>query len=449
MCQSMHIVEGNSSSGLNACPIGLDTRSTTIAACAQLESPGGTGTTTTVQEVIETVDVRSALKLGANETTALADVTLSNGVRLQVRVVGEEGAMLRALEDGGVGAFSPSRDGTHANNATNMQGRLRAGLSMEFLFAKDRPVSFKRLVLGAWDAVDEGQLEIGNDKNADGSAPPTRRRDIGAVVMIRDAESSFEAETMAGYTKYVLSANGQSEFSVKSFMFTVRGVNFAQTAAPTVTESVAQIDAPMLGGFVFDTLTIALIAVGGALCLIIIVVVVVVLARRKSSEAQPDNRSAVQSNIGITSGIGMEMRPALSRVESSLVVSDTAPPAFATVTSMASDDQYLPLAIQPLPNNQYQSPRGPNSYHAPGGAPSAERYGAAGGSGLIAAINSSASYESLPLSTPPGQAHVGHYRGVPSQPQERLYNSVEAAPDNGTFDVSGSAYMPLPQQPIM
>jgi hypothetical protein len=454
VCQSLHLVEGNATSGLHACPIGFDTRATSIAACAMLDSQGSVGSTTTAQEVVETVDMRSVLKLGANETTALADVTLSNGVRLQVRVVGEEGAMVRALEDGGVGAFSPSRDGAHANNATNMQGRLRAGLSMEFLFAKDRPVSFRRLVLGAWDATDEGQLELGNDKNAADSDAPTpgkRRRGMGAVVMIRDAESSFEAETAAGYTKYVLSANGDSDFSVKSFEFVVRGSQ-AQTAPLTTSASQAQINAPMAnsGGFVLDTMTIALIAAGAALCLIIVVAIIVVLARRKaraSPAASDIQNSAVQSS-GIASGIGMEMRPALSRVESSLAVSETAPPPFATISSVASDDKYLPLAIQPMPNSPYQNPRG-GLYHAPGGA-SADRYGqAAGGSGLIAAINSAASYEVLPLSTPPGQAHVGQYRGVPAQPQpdNRMYNVVDAI-DGGTYDASGSAYLPLPQQPL-
>jgi hypothetical protein len=273
---------------------------------------------------------------------------------------------------------------------------------------------------------------------------------MGAVVMIRDAESSFEAETAAGYTKYVLSANGESDFSVKSFMFTVRGASAHGPAATTPTE--AQVNAPTVldgDGFVFDTLTIALIAAGGALCLIIVVVLVIVLARRRKSRASPasDNHSnAMQStSSGIVSGIGMEMRPALSRVESSLVVSETAPPPYATLSSVASDDKYLPLAIEPMANNQYQSPRGPPTYHAPAAG---DRYGAAaGGSGLIAAINSAASYEALPMSTPPGQAHVGHYRGVP-RPDERLYNVVDAI-DGGTYEAGGSGYMPLPQQPIV
>jgi hypothetical protein len=176
VCQSLHLVDGNSSSGLRACPIGFDTRATTIARVrATRRRRAAIGSTTRRAEVVETVDIRSALKLGANETTALADVTLSNGVRLQVRVVGEEGAMLRALEDGGVGAFSPSRDGASASNATNMQGRLRAGLSMEFLFAKDRPCRSSGSCLARGTPPTRASSKIGNDKSADGARlAPTR-----------------------------------------------------------------------------------------------------------------------------------------------------------------------------------------------------------------------------------------------------------------------------------
>jgi hypothetical protein len=115
-------------------------------------------------EVQETVDVTAALKLAMNETTSMGDVTLSSGVRLQVRVIGEQGAMLRSLGDGGLGVFSPLRDGADASQATN--GRIRAGLSMVFLFSKDRPVAFKRLVLGSWDATDRAQLTLTNSEFA-------------------------------------------------------------------------------------------------------------------------------------------------------------------------------------------------------------------------------------------------------------------------------------------
>jgi hypothetical protein len=449
VCQSLHVVDGDSSSGLRACPIGFDARSTSIGACS---APNGVGSTTGAPEVVETVDVASVFKLAMHETTALADVTLVGGVRLQVRVIGEQGAMVRALGDEGFGAYSPSRDGASAANATNMHGRLRAGLSMEFLFAKERPVSFKRLVLGSWDATDEGQLEIGNDHHAGGSS---KRDAAGALVMIRNADSSFEEETAPGYTKYVLSASGESDFSVKSFMFTVR-TPVSYTSAPGESGSQGQIDAPIdtaSGGL--DTLTIALIAAGACLCLVVIVVIVVVLARRHRNAAPSDNSSSStdhQVRSGVASGIGMEMRPALSGIESSLVhQQNDPPPPFATLSSVASEDsQYRALAVSPLPvpnSNQYQSPRTDGRYHVPDAG---MHYHANGATGLIEAINSSASYEALPMSVPPGQPHVGQYRGVPARPEAQLerYTSVPAV-DGGTYEISGSAYMPLPQQPII
>jgi hypothetical protein len=416
-CQSLHLIEGNATSGLNACPVGFNSRATTISACPVPTTIGATvsgataaPTTTTAPEVIETVDISSALKLAKHETTPMADVTLNNGVRLQVRVAGEEGAMLRALEDGeGLGVFSPSRDGANAANATNMNGRLRAGLSMVFLFAKDRPVSFRRLVLGAWDdQTDSAQLEIGNDEfaadttttvatttttttttttaapatatdvSASGSTSTNKKRQetVGAVVLIRQAESSFESETAAGFTKYVLSASGNSDFSVKSFEFVIRA---PPSLAPSGSIPVVPDDPRAIspdaatGEFVFDITTIALIAVAGALCLLIVIVVIVVITKRRKSRAPADAPSSSMSGVvPAPADHYRELRPALVGPESSLANtlarSDTYQSLSAAGSASSQQQQYQDLQVerrdsyQPLPADAGGKPLVPAAF---------------------------------------------------------------------------------------
>jgi hypothetical protein len=400
-------------------------------------------TTTTETVVRETVDVTTALKLAMNETTAMGDVTLSSGVRLQVRVIGEQGAMLRSLGDGGLGVFSPLRDGSDSSNATT--GRIRAGLSMVFLFSKDHPVSFKRLVLGSWDASDRAQLTLTNsefamdtttttstaatetgtaaDSTADATATMStggvrkRQQDeqVGAVVLINEADSAFEEETAAGFTRYELAAMGDSDFSVKSFMFTMR-VPTSTSAMVSPTETTASDGQRAIGetsvaegGFVFDTMTIALIAAAGALCLICVIVLIVCLVRRKKNGA-----SGPKSTSGDHFTVQMdEMRPALVMPESSLAHTLTRGDSLQSVQS-AKENYHVLAAMPPAVNYN------PSQYK-------------------MLAIDS---YQALPSAPTPG---AQPYVVVPSEKSGgdgSQMGEYQAVPQFSTQS-SGTGYMPL------
>jgi hypothetical protein len=308
VCQSLRAVEGDTSSELRACAEEFNLRVTDVAMCpSALAMPAAT--TAGNSEV--TVDIVGVLKLGNRETMALGDVMLSGGLRLQVRVTGEDGALLRSLGADGLGAFSPSRDGANASNA---DGHLRGGLTMEFLFPKERPVSFRRLVLGEWGSGDGAVLEVFNDEFAQdqttggaettaapqtsSDAPTTtavenRKRQFGIV--IRAAESTFGDETAAGFTKYVVRPNEGADFTIKSFVFVERN---AATAAP-----IRGVDSPTGP---LDTTAIALIAVGAVLLLIVVAIVVVCIVRRRK-------RSEDASSAPGDSGVVMrDMRPDLA-----------------------------------------------------------------------------------------------------------------------------------------
>jgi hypothetical protein len=345
VCQSLHLVDGNSSSGVRACAIEFDQRATSIAGCsARLPATTTAAGSVTATEVVENVDVRSVLQLGANETKPMVDVTLAGGVRLQVRVIGEEGATLRGLGDsegGGIGIQSPSNSGA----------QVRAGLAIEFAFAKDRPVSFRRLVLGAWDDTDMAQLELSN--------PSSERKrqsggEAGSVIVISDAETTFDKDTEAGFTRYVLSAVGESEFSLKSFQFVTRG------GAQDISTATSSSDDDVIGdrdatGFQFDTMTIALIAAGGAVCLILFIVLVVCVARRRK-------RNKASNESGSDSSGGNEMRPALGGSEFTL----------ASTTDLSSSNapqgNYQQLGVVPKNDYRYSQLRAspfPSSGQAP------------------------------------------------------------------------------------
>jgi hypothetical protein len=470
VCQSLHVVEGNATSALQACPVGFNARSTTISGCPVATAPPGSSTaatvppTTTEPEVIESVDVSSALNLAMHETTAMADVTLSGGVRLQVRVTGEQGAMLRALGTEGLGVYSPSRDGASASNATNMHGRLRAGLSMVFLFAKDRPVSFRRLVLGAWDATDAAQLEIANDEFAmdttttttvaatsseaiDSTAAASEAATttaqsggvkrqlsemIGAVVLIRQAESSFENETAAGFTKYVISASGDSDFSVKSFEFVVRKTaTLSPSSSGTPDEgndSRAISPESPNGGLLFDVTTIALIAVAGALCLLIVIVIIAVIARRRRSRGFAASGQVQQQQLPVPSASMApvtssdhyrsmdEMRPALVGPDSSLAQTLSGSDMYQ---SLSTSQHYKDMPVersdsyQPLP--------------AGAGAP-----GSSGASGRSSGVANGYGSASQTMAIPEA------YQPMQLSPSNR-YEAPAAGPNNGlAFAIAAS-----------
>jgi hypothetical protein len=321
VCQSLRAVEFDASSELRACAQEFNLRVTDRTMCP---STVPTATTSASGPTEVTVDVVKALKLAQSETTALGDAMLSGGLRFQVRVTGEEGALLRSLGDGGLGVFSPSRD-----NSSTTGGHLRSGLAMLFLFPKDRPVSFKRLVLGEWNSSsDSAVLEVHNDEFLQGAtttsamtsvqsttdAPAssstsamTRKRQFGIV--IRAAESAFGDETAAGFTKYVITPGDNADFTVKSFVLVERR-DAASTAAPITND-------PSAGGL--DTTSIALIIVGVLLFIAIVVIAVVCFVRRRRASPQNQNDA---SPVG--SGVFLrDMRPELSNNEVSLPITST------------------------------------------------------------------------------------------------------------------------------
>jgi hypothetical protein len=181
-----------------------------------------------------------------------------------------------------------------------------------------------------------------------------RQDEVGAVVLISDAESSFEVETAAGFTRYELAAMGESDFSVKSFMFTMRVPSTTAGASPdatTASDGARAIDETSAAptGFVFDTMTIALIAAAGALCVIGVIALIVCLARRKKSTNDDRKR---ESPSGDHFSVQMdEMRPAL-------VASDVVAGAHAVTqrhaaeqsiaqNSMSSDNYHVLAAAVP------------------------------------------------------------------------------------------------------
>jgi hypothetical protein len=391
VCQSLFVNDVDASGGLRACPIDFDARATTIAACSPGGAPASTATdgatTTTAAQVIETVDIRTVLKLGVNETTAQADVTLSGGIRLQVRVVGEQGAMLRAL-DNGIGVFSPSRDGTNSSNATSSApayGHVRAGLSVEFLFAKDRPVSFRRLSLGAWDDGDSAQVTISNDA----FAAERRRDDTSVIVLVNQAEWTFdEKDTSAGFTKYALSAVGESDFTIKSFEFATAAR--APSDAPRGTDDANAIT-EMQSGFQFDTITIALIAAGGAVCLLLVVGLIVCAVRRRKSKA-----SSELSSDSTTKSLD-DMRPALGTAEFTLASSNEYARPPVQQQPNTGDDFYNVL---PVSQQHHQPPTNYKDLH-------------------VSPARAS-SYQDLRMPPPPSESD-GVYQALPATPAISTY----------------------------
>jgi hypothetical protein len=283
----------------------------------------------------------------------------------------------------GLGVFSPLHDGADASRATN--GHIRAGLSMVFLFSRDRPVSFKRLVLGSWESTDRAQLMLTNSEfamdttfttnnnaatsemvtTAVGESTTTRMRkrveEVGAVVLISEAESSFEVETAAGFTRYELAAMGDSSFSVKAFVFTMRVPSTTMTSAsPTSASSARAVDETSASSVlaVIDTVTIALIAAAGALCLIGLIALIVCLVRRNKNTE--DERRKRQSLSGDHFSVQMdEMRPALVHRDCSLTHTlpraDSLPTINNTHHSKSSDNYHVlaavPVVASPDPYN--------------------------------------------------------------------------------------------------
>jgi hypothetical protein len=412
VCQSLFVDDRNASSGLRACPIDFDARATTIAACspdgaAQTTSTvtaADTAADTTVAQVIETVDIVRVLNLGVNETTPLASVTLGDGIRLQVRVVGEDGAMLRALGSG-IGVFSPSRDGPTAATSAAAYSLVRAGVSVEFLFAKDRPVSFRRLTLGAWDDGDTAQVVLSNDDHA-----AQRRRDetTNVIVLVNEAEWTFDSkDTAAGFTKYSLSAVGESEFTIKSFEFA------AARAAIDTPRGAGDVQAMMSelepSGFQFDTMTIALIAAGGAVCLLLLIVLIVCAARRRRNGKSSDESRSDSTSMD-------EMRPALGGAEFTLATTELA---------RARSDDHLYKSL-PTPHQQQQPPHSEYRELQP---------------------QASQPYLDLHVSPSPSEAG-GAYRAIPvnsgTQGVAQPHFGTQASLSQGSSTGEAGFYMPVP-----
>jgi hypothetical protein len=306
VCQSMHTVEGDSSSGVRACP-SAGSRATTIGECPASPTAAPTEDTTTgatsTPAPAVMVTLASALGMAAHSTAATANATLSGGVRLHVRVAGEQGALVRSLGDS-IGAYSPSRDG--ADPAAAVGGMLRAGLSL--VLTADRPIVLTKLVLDSWDASDSASLVLDDDQGA------TRRKRAPSTVTIRDAESSFNSEMSRAATKFVLTANGEtSEFSLKSIDFVPATATPAWTGASTDT----LVDAAMLSSVgspdpaALDTTAIALIAVGGAVLLIVAIVVVVCIVRRRGNKKSSATSSSSSSTPAGDEASGVPLQTVL------------------------------------------------------------------------------------------------------------------------------------------
>jgi hypothetical protein len=299
VCQNLHVTEGEPSSGQRACPSSLSSlRAASIGECPAAPTvavdataaPDATASATAASVVV-TVELASALGMAMHATEAMANATLPGGIRLQVHIDGEQGALVRSLGPaGGIGAYSPSRDG--ADPALSNAGQLRSGLSM--VLSTNRPVVLSRLVLASWDANDAADLVL------DGGSAPARTR-VAKTLTIRDAESSFDSETASGVSEFVVVANGAlSEFSIKSFSFTAV---MPPAQSGDATES-STLNALPIGttpdSAAMDTTTIALIAAGAAVCVLVTVVVIVCVVRRKKKQSQQTSsqQSSTTTDIG-------------------------------------------------------------------------------------------------------------------------------------------------------
>lgn len=300
VCQNQHVTEGEQSSGQRACPSSFaSVRATTIGECpaaptVAADTTASPDASATAASVV-TVELASALGMAMHATEAMANATLPGGIRLQVHVSGEQGALVRSLgPTGGIGAYSPTRDG--ADPALSIAGQLRSGLSM--VLSTNRPVVLSRLVLGSWDASDAAQLVL------DGGSARTR---AAKTLTILDAESSFDSETASGVSEFVVVANGMtSEFSIKSFSFTAV-MPPAQTGDATASSTLN--DLPFgtpPDSAAMDTTTIALIAAGAAVCVVVTVVVIVCVVRRKKKQSQtqmsPSKTSATSESGDVQLG---------------------------------------------------------------------------------------------------------------------------------------------------
>jgi hypothetical protein len=296
VCQSLHVTEGEPSSGQRACPSSLSSlRATSIGECPAAPTvavdataaPDATASATAASSVVVTVELASALGMAMHATEAMANATLPGGIRLQVHIGGEQGALVRSLGPaGGIGAYSPSRDGP--NPALSNAGQLRSGLSM--VLSTNRPVVLSRLVLTSWDASDAADLVLDS-----GSA----RTRVAKTLTIRDAESSFDSETASGVSEFVVVANGaMSEFSIKSFSF----MPLAQSGDATESST---LNALPIGttpdSAAMDTTTIAVIAACAAVCVLVTVVLVIVCVvrrKKKQSQQRPSQQSSTTANSG-------------------------------------------------------------------------------------------------------------------------------------------------------
>lgn len=243
ICQSLHLVDGNSSSGVRACAIDFDQRATSMVGCsARLRATTASGAVTSTRTTSTTTTTTSEVVVDIASVLTTANATLPGGVALDARVKAQDGAPVQALGDDGV-------------------CWLRAGVSLELEFG-GRSISITRFEVGSWDATDSARLEFSNSLN--------RKRQLGSgsVEIVGEHQSLIES-TRNGFTKYVLVAGANAEFSLKSFAFVDRTSAQQEPTDPP----------PALG-----TLEIALIAAFGALCVIIVVIVVLIAMRNRNAK---------------------------------------------------------------------------------------------------------------------------------------------------------------------
>jgi hypothetical protein len=197
------VVRTEAANGGQPCPIDLSE----VDLC---NSPSCT--TTTMATTTTTTAPPTQTSVGANgevRVIASTDLAIAGGRNESLSVViggvgirvtaNPNNAMLQDLPGAGLGVYSSA----HGDDGKSGTMRLRAGLEVVFRFKV--PVAIKRILLGAWESGDRGMLVC---------SEPGKKRQIASTtdLALRNADTSFEAETADGFTRYVVQALNNSDF---------------------------------------------------------------------------------------------------------------------------------------------------------------------------------------------------------------------------------------------
>lgn len=288
---------------------------TTVEVATTSTAPPATTTVGANGEVRVIASTDLAIPGGRNETL---NVTIG-GVNIKV-TANPNNALLQDLPGPGLGVYSTAHGDDKAGSM-----RLRSGLEVVFRFKV--PVAIKRILLGSWDgAVDRGLLVCSDVSRKRQTAPaPTE-------LPLRNADTSFEAETANGFTRYVVQALNGSDFSILAFDFVVVERRTKSTKTTTTTAAATAVSTsgatssddgesnaiipPETGGL--EPLTLGLIIGGALLCVLLTLVAVgcIVARRRRTRGNSPydndDDDVDTKASAGTTraGGGGNEMASA-------------------------------------------------------------------------------------------------------------------------------------------